>query len=193
MSLLPVGQQEQVHVWSVAELGQAERVDDGVLVAEHVDRHRVLGLEASDVPGGDGERDAGHVELRLEVGVVGDAVRVVTGGAVDGVEAGQDRPHETLVVIVADVDDRLPSDELRRGWEVRRPVQGLVRRHVDGNVQNRIQRPPGPLRHVCVQTPSQAGDGRVHGRLDIVGVQDGDDVEAEDGLAGVDGAVDVDP
>ena len=173
----------------VAELGQAERVDDGVLVAEHVDRHRVLGLEAPDVPGGDGERDAGHVELRLEVGVVGDAVRVAVGW----VEAGQDRPHETLAVTVADIDDRLPSDELRRGWEVRRPVQGLVRRHVDGNVQNRIQRPPGPLRHVCVQTPSQAGDGRVHGRLDVVGDQDGDDVGAEDGLAGVDGAVDVDP
>ena len=63
MPLLPVGQQEQVHVWSVAEFGQAERVDDGVLVAEDVDRHRVLGLEAPDVPGGDGERDAGHVEL----------------------------------------------------------------------------------------------------------------------------------
>ena len=189
VSLLPVGQQEQVHVWSVAELGQAERVDDGILVAEHVDRHRVLGLEAPDGPGGDEERDAGHVELRLEVGVVGDAVRV----AADVVEAGQDRPHETLVVIVVDVDDRLPSDELRRGWEVRRPVQGLVRRHVDGNVQNRIQRPPGSLRHVCVQTPSQAGDGRVHGRLDVVGDQDGDDVGAEDGLAGVDGAVDVDP
>ena len=70
VSLLPVGQQEQVHVWSVAELGQAERVDDGVLVAEDVDRHRVLGLEAPDVPGGDGERDADHVELRLEVGVL---------------------------------------------------------------------------------------------------------------------------
>ena len=68
--LLPVGQQEQVDVWSVAELGQAERVDDGVLVAENVDRHRVLGLEAPDVPGVDGERDAGHVELRLEVGVL---------------------------------------------------------------------------------------------------------------------------
>ena len=38
VSLLPVGQQEQVHVWSVAELGQAERVYDGVLVAEDVDR-----------------------------------------------------------------------------------------------------------------------------------------------------------
>ena len=137
--------------------------------------------------------NAGHVELRLEVGVVGDAVRDPAGVAVDGVEAGQDRPHETLVVIVADVDDRFADGELRGGREVRRPVQGLVRRHVDGNVQNRIQRPPGPLRHVCVQTPSQAGDGRVHGRLDVVGDQDGDDVGAEDGLAGVDGAVDVDP
>ena len=112
------------------ELGQAERVDDGVLVPEGVDRHRVLGLEASDVPGGDGERDAGHVELRLEAGVVGDAL----GVAVDGVEAGQDRPHEALVIVVADVDDRLAADELRGGREVRRPVQGLIRRHVDGNV-----------------------------------------------------------
>ena len=87
--LLPVGQQEQVHVvWSVAELGQAERVDDGVLVAEDVDRHRVLGLEAPDVPDGDGGRDAGHVELRLEVGVIGEALRVAKGGAVDGVEPG---------------------------------------------------------------------------------------------------------
>ena len=190
--LLPVGQQEQVDVWSVAELGQAERVDDGVLVAEDVDRHRVMGLEAPDVPGGEGERDAGHVELRLEVGVVGDAVRVATGGAVDGVKAGQDRPHETLVRVLH-VDDRLPPGELRRGREVRRPVQGLVRRHVDGDVHNRVQRPPRPLRHVCVQAPSQAGDGRVHSRLDVVGDQDGDDVRAEDGLAGVDGAVDVDP
>ena len=109
-------------MWSVAELGQAERVDDGVLVAEDVDRHRVLGLEAPDVPGGDGERDAGHVELRLEVGVVGEALRVVTGG---WVEAGQDRPHEILVVVVvADVDDRFAGGELRRGREVRRPVRG---------------------------------------------------------------------
>ena len=82
--LLLVGQQEQVHVWSVAKLGQAERVDDGVLVAEDVDRHRVLGLEAPDVTGGDGERDAGHVELRLEVGVVGETLRVATGGATGG-------------------------------------------------------------------------------------------------------------
>ena len=137
-------------MWPIAELGQAERVDDGVLVPEDVNRHRVLGLEAPDVPGGDGERDAGHVELRLEVGVVGETLRVVTCGAVDGVEAGQDRPHEALVVVVADVDDRFAVGELRGGREVRRPVQGLVRRHVDGNVQNRIQRPPGPLRHVCV-------------------------------------------
>ena len=93
--LLPVCQQEQVHlVWSVAELGQAERVDDGVLVTEDVDRHRVLGLEAPDVPGGDGERDAGHVEFRLEVGVVGKAL----GIAVDGVEAGRRSAH----VIVRD-------------------------------------------------------------------------------------------
>ena len=112
MSLLPVSQYEQVHVWSVAELGQAERVDDGILVAEDVDRHRVLGLEASDFPDGDGERDAGHVELRLEVGVVGEALRVATGGAVDGVEAGQDHPHETLVVGVANVHDRLAVGEL---------------------------------------------------------------------------------
>ena len=178
-------------MWSVAELGQAERVDDGVLVPEDVNRDRVLGLEAPDVPGGDGERDAGHVELHLEVGVVGDAVRM--GVAVDGVEAGQDRPHETLVVRVLHVDDRFAVGELRGGREVRRPVQGLVRRHVDGDVYNRFQRPPGPLRHVGVQAPSQAGDGRVHGRLDVVGDQDDDDVGAEDGLAGVDGAVDIDP
>ena len=57
-------------MWSVAELGQAERVDDGVLVAEYVDRHRVLGPEAPDVPDGDGGRDAGNVELRLEVDVL---------------------------------------------------------------------------------------------------------------------------
>ena len=180
-------------MWSVAELGQAERVDDGVLVPEDVDRHRVLSLEAPDVPGGDGERDAGHVELRLEVGVVGETLRFVTCGAVDGVEAGQDRPHEALVVVVVDVDDRFAVGELRGGREVRRPVQGLVRRHVDGDVYNRVQRPPRPLRHVGVQAPSQAGDGRVHGRLDVVGDQDGDDVGEEDGLAGVDGAVDVDP
>ena len=121
-------------MWPIVELGQAERVDDGVLVPEDVNRHRVLGLEAPDVPGGDGERDAGHVELRLEVGVVGDAVRV----AVDGVEAGQDRPHETLVVRVLHVDDRLAAGELRRGREVRRSVQGLVRRHVDGDVYTRV-------------------------------------------------------
>ena len=108
-------------------------------------------------------------------------------------EAGQDRPHETLVVRVLHVDDRLPSDELRGGREVRCSVQGLVRRHVDGDVHNRVQRPPRPFRHVCVQAPSQAGDGRVHGRLDVVGDQDGDDVGAENGLAGVDGAADVDP
>ena len=154
-------------------------------------RHRVLGLEAPDVPGGDGERDAGHVEFRLEAGVLRYAVRV--GVAVDGVEAGQDSPHETLVVRVLHVDDGLAAGELRRGREVRRPVQGLVRRHVDGDVRHRVQRPPGPLRHVDVQAPSQTGDGRVHGRLDVVGDQDVDDVGAEDGLAGVDGAVDVDP
>ena len=125
-------------MWSVAELGQAERVDDGVLVPEDVDRHRVLGLEAPDVPGGDGERDAGHVELRLEAGLVGDAVRDPVGVAFDGVEAGQDRPHEALMVVVADVDDGFAVDELRGGREVRRPVQGLVRRHVDGYVHHRV-------------------------------------------------------
>ena len=135
-------------MWPVAELGQAERVDGGVLVPEDVNRHRVLGLEAPDVPGGDGERDAGHVEFRLEVGVVGDAVRV--GVAVDGVEAGQDSPHEALVVRVLHVDDGFAAGELRGGREVRRPVQGLVRRHVDGDVRHRVQRPPGPLRHVGV-------------------------------------------
>ena len=135
-------------MWPVAELGQAERVDGGVLVPEDVNRHRVLGLEAPDVPGGDRERDAGHVEFRLGAGVVGDAVRV--GVAVDGVEAGQDSPHETLVVRVLHVDDGFAVGELRRGREVRRPVQGLVRRHVDGDVRYRVQRPPGPLRHVGV-------------------------------------------
>ena len=135
-------------MWPVAELGQAERVDGGVLVPEDVNRHRVLGLEAPDVPGGDGERDAGHVEFRLGAGVVGDAVRV--GVAVDGVEAGQDSPHETLVVRVLHVDDGFAVGELRRGREVRRPVQGLVRRHVDGDVRHRVQRPPGPLRHVGI-------------------------------------------
>ena len=125
-------------MWPVAELGQAERVDDGVLVPEDVDRHRVLGLEAPDVPGGDGERDAGHVEFRLEVGVVGDALRVATCGAGGWVEAGQDRPHEALIVSVADVDDGLAAGELRGGREVRRPVQGLVRRHVDGYVHHRV-------------------------------------------------------
>ena len=108
-------------------------------------------------------------------------------------EAGQDRPHETLVVRVLHVDDRFADGELRRGREVRRSVQGLVRRHVDGDVHNRVQRPPRPLRHVGVQALSQAGDGRVHSRLHVVSDQDGDDVGAEDGLAGVDGAVDVDP
>ena len=133
-------------MWPIAELGQAERVDDGVLVPEDVNRHRVLGLEAPDVPGGDGERDAGDVEFRLEAGVVGDALRV----AVDGVEAGQDRPHEALIVVVADVDDGFADGELRGGREVRRPVQGLVRRHVDGYVHHRVYRPPRPLRHVGV-------------------------------------------
>ena len=137
-------------MWPVAELGQAERVDGGVLVPEDVNRHRVLGLEAPDVPGGDGERDAGHVEFCLEVGVVGDAVRDPVGGAVDGVEAGQDSPHEALVVRVLHVDDGFAAGELRGGREVRRPVQGLVRRHVDGDVRHRVQRPPGPLRHVGV-------------------------------------------
>ena len=63
---------------------------------------------------------------------------------------------------------------------------------MDGDVHNRIQRPPGPLCHVGVQTPGQAGDGRVHSRLDVVGDKDGGDVGAEDWLAGVGGAVDVD-
>ena len=40
-------------------------------------------------------------------------------------EAGEHRPHETLVVDVLHVDDRLPPGELRRGREVGRPVQGL--------------------------------------------------------------------
>ena len=102
-------------MWAVAELGQAERVDD-VLVAEDVDRHCVLGLEAPDVPERDGERDAGHVD------VVGDAVRDPAGVAADGVETGQDRPHETLIVLVAHVDDRIAAGELLRGRDVRRPV-----------------------------------------------------------------------
>ena len=42
---------------------------------------------------------------------------------VDGVEAGEHRPHEALVVIfVADVDDRLPSGELWSGREIGRSV-----------------------------------------------------------------------
>ena len=62
---------------------------------------------------------------------------------VDGVEAGEHRPHEALVVIVvADVDDRLPPGELRRGREVGRSVQGLVCGHVHGNVQYGVERPP---------------------------------------------------
>ena len=121
-------------MWPIVELGQAERVDDGVLVPEDVDRDRVLGLEAPDVPGGDGERDTGHVEFHLEAGVVGDTLGVTCGW----VEAGQDRPHEALIVSVADVDDGFAVDELRGGREVRRPVQGLVRRHVDGDVHHRV-------------------------------------------------------
>ena len=53
-------------------------------------------------------------------------------------EAGQDRPHEALVIVVADVDDGFAAGELRGGREVRRPVQGLVRRHVDGYVHHRV-------------------------------------------------------
>ena len=94
-----------------------------------------------DVPDSDGERDAGHVEVRLVVGVVRQAIGV-TGG---GVEGGEHRPDETFVVIViADVDDRLPTDDLLGSGEVRRSVKRLVRRHVDGDVHDDVQRPTTP-------------------------------------------------
>ena len=57
-----------------------------------------------------------------ELLVVGEAVRDPVGVAIEGVEAGQDRPHETLIVLVAHVDDRLAAGELLRGGDVRRPV-----------------------------------------------------------------------
>ena len=65
--LLSIAQQQQVYVRYVAELGDTERVY-GVLVPEDV--HADVVLMAPDVPERDGERDAGHVELRLVMDVV---------------------------------------------------------------------------------------------------------------------------
>ena len=60
-------------------------------------------------------------------------------------EGGEHRPDEAFVVIViADVDDRLPSDDFLGGGEVRRFVKRLVRRYVDGDVHGGVQRPTTP-------------------------------------------------
>ena len=109
----------------VAELSDAQRVDH-TIVAEDVHTDVVLRLEAMMFYECHRVCDAEHVQLALEADVVGDAVRVVA--IVDVVDAGQNRPGETLVVGVLHVDNRLPSDELSgvgmfvepyRGWYVR--------------------------------------------------------------------------
>ena len=60
-------------------------------------------------------------------------------------EGGEHRPDKAFVVIViADVDDRLPSDDFLGSGEVRRSVKRLVRRYVDGDVHDGVQRHTTP-------------------------------------------------
>ena len=73
---------------NVEELREAERVHEP-LIREDVHRHRVLPLEADDVSERDGERDAGHIELVHETGVVRQAGQVPIGGTIEGVLAGE--------------------------------------------------------------------------------------------------------
>ena len=104
---------------SVAVLGETERVY-GPVPPEYV-----------DVPERDGERDAGHLEFVLEVDVVRNTVRMgVVVEMIAWLQAGEYRPHETLGVVVTDVDQCLAGGELRRGRDVAGAVERLVGAHV---------------------------------------------------------------